>query len=487
MAAISPIHPFKFPRLGILELLQNRRGGVFERLPTEILVNILLRLDDLASLDCLLHASPVAYRIFDEFAVKVAETILHNGYGAARKGLHTKEPTTIGIAVAFVPMQIHLIAMIRSGTLPLNSLSDFVGRVIIPYQIGMDVVSLGLFQPESRAMPTVPFVPPPLAEDTPPAIVRGLVSTARHLTSLSIDCLKFYRARFGRMKPCHPTVSAKQFESMPPETRKDLHMEPWHDQPRGRRVPVHDIGSPTWLEEQLVIRAFWCLQTIVDIRKAATASSSRLVGEGWLREDLKQLRDWKRHNVYSLEKLLRTLLGRATVCRTLASSIQYRQMMAIMHYLEAAHQRSWPDPHLTGQQRLEVKRDWPAPRRRRRDLERLGRPSKAHHLYDFLQSNSYTSLGSLAPYNALGFAVWSDERMGAASLVSSRAMSGGGLDEFRRYRFTYAWLSVLGADDRRALEGFRRKQGELAAKCKDRTERQAMEFHWVPYLMIDLG
>ncbi|KAK8081165.1 hypothetical protein PG997_008983 [Apiospora hydei] len=454
-----PIHPFKFPRLGILELLQNRRGGVFERLPTEIVFDILLRLDDLASLDCLLHASPVAYRIFDEFAVKVAETILHNGYGAALKGLHTKEPTTIGIAVAFVPMQIHLIAMIRSGTLPLNSLSDFVGRVIIPYQIGMDVVSLGLFQPEFRAMPTVPFVPPPLAEDTPPVIVRGLVSTARHLTSLSIDCLKFYRARFGSMKPCQPTVSAKQFESMPPEARKDLHMEPWNDQPRGRRVPVHDIGPPTWLEEQLVIRAFWCLQTIVDIRKAAT--SRLLHAEGWPREDLKHLRDWKRHNVYSLENPLRTLLGREIVCRTLASSIQYRQMMAVMHYLEAVHQRSWPDPHPTGQ-RLQVERDWPAPRRRRRDLERLGRPSKAHHLYNLLQSLSYTSLGS-------------------------GAMRAGGLDEFRRYRFAYAWLSVLGADDRRALEGFRRKQGELVAKCKDRSERQAMEFNWLPYLMIDIG
>ncbi|KAK8052561.1 hypothetical protein PG993_003946 [Apiospora rasikravindrae] len=206
--------------------------------------------------------------------------------------------------------------------------------------------------------------------------------------------------------------------------------------------------------------------------------------EGWPREDVKHLRDWKRHNVYSLGRLLRKLLGRETVCRSLASSIQYRQMMAVMHYLEAVHKRRWPDPDSPRRPRLEVQRDWPAPRRRRRDLKRLGRPARAHLVYNRLQFLSYTSLGRFAPYNALGFAIWSEERMCAARLIYRTV----GFDEFRRYRFAYAWLSVLGADDRRTLEGFRRKQGELAAECgEDRIAQQSMEFNWLPYLMIDLG
>lgn len=134
MATISPIHPYKFPMLGIFDLLHSRRGGPFKRLPTEIIVDILLILDGLASLDCLLHASPVVNRIFDEFAVRVREAILYNGYGPFRKGLQTKGPNSKpGTVCSFVPVQIYIVAMIRSATLPLCSLGEFVTYVVIPY------------------------------------------------------------------------------------------------------------------------------------------------------------------------------------------------------------------------------------------------------------------------------------------------------------------------------------------------------------------
>lgn len=135
MAPISSIHPFKFPRWGILELLHSRRGGPFERLPTEILVDVLLRLDELASLDCLLHASPVVYRIFDEFGLQVTEAILHNGYGPIRKALDIQTPDRPDFVCSFVPVQMYMVAMIRSGTLPLRGLSEFVGHIIMPYHL----------------------------------------------------------------------------------------------------------------------------------------------------------------------------------------------------------------------------------------------------------------------------------------------------------------------------------------------------------------
>ncbi|KAK7926530.1 hypothetical protein PG985_003528 [Apiospora marii] len=498
MATISLIHPYRFPRLGILELLHSRRGSPFERLPTEIIVDILLRLDELVSLDCLLHASPVAYRIFDEFAVQVTEGVLYNGYGPIRKGLHTQEPDKPGVAISFVPVQMYMAAMIRTGTLPLQSLSEFVGRVIMPYHLDHATV----------AKAPIPFAPRSLPEGISPAVVRGLVATSRHLTALSVDCLNFYLGRFRAIRPSHPIQSARNFDKMPTEVRENLDLEPWKDKPRGRKVPVQDVGPPTWLEEQRVLRAFWSLQIIVDLRKAASAS--RL--GGWPSNDVEyHLQGWDATDVWSLEELLRPRMPRRMLCDILASSTQYRETMAVTRYLDAVQKHRWPEPEPQPPQRLEVRREGPAPRRRQHDLERLGVPSEAAKKCVLLERLSYTSLGRFAPYNALGFALWSDERMRAAQLLPSPSPpsdDGGGGDnggDFQRRLVVYAWLSVLGKDDWRRLAEFRQEQRELVAalaqipgvrrlwarfgsamRSTEAEGRRFMQRKWAPYLLIDI-
>ncbi|KAK8129042.1 hypothetical protein PG984_010150 [Apiospora sp. TS-2023a] len=505
MATISPIHPYKFPRLGILELLQSRRGSPFERLPTEIIVDILLRLDELVSLDCLLHASPVVYRIFDEFAVRVTEAILYNGYGPILKGLHTKEPDSKpGVACSFVPVQMYLVAMIRSATLPVGSLLEFVKRVIIPYQLDA-VTRINLTTLESPNMIT----PRALPADTPPAVVRSLVATSRHLTALSVDCLRFYLDRFRAVRPSHPkTTVARDFHRLPLGMLQDFEMEPWKGKPKGREVPVQDHGPPTWLEEQRVLRAFWCLQIIVDLRKAAKAS--RL--DGWPHEDVVYLRGWHATTVWTVEKLLRRYLDRRTADDSLANSDQYREILAVVWYLEAVHECRWPEPEPQQQHqpqpRLEVRREGAAPRRRRQDLERLGDASEAAKRYVALQYLSYTSLGRYAPYNALGFAVWCDERMRAAQLLPSPSpppmMYHSSDGERQRRLVVYAWLSLLPAPDWRRLVEFRRNQRQLVCELGylpdsanrwsrpgfARTEeerRRLVQRNWLSYLSIDIS
>ncbi|KAK7957710.1 hypothetical protein PG988_012558 [Apiospora saccharicola] len=500
MSTISPIHPFKFPRLGILELLHSRRGGPFERLPTEIIVDILLWLDELVSLDCLLHASPVVYRIFDEFAVRVTEAILYNGYGPIRKGLHTVEPDKPSRVCSFVPVQMYMVAMIRSGTLPLPDLAEFVARVIMPYHL--DDAGPPYTGP-------LPFSPRVLPADTPPAVVRSLVATSRHLTALSVECLKFYLDRFRSIRPSHPIVSERDFDKLHPKVRHNLDLEPWKNEPEGHQVPVQDHGPPTWLEEQRVLRAFWCLQMIVDLRKAAASSSSRLLGRRWPPGDVKYLRECDATNVWSLEKLLRPHVERHRITSLLAESVQYRETMAVTWYLETVHKRRWPAPEDLPQQqqqpRLEVRREGPAPpRRRQHDVARLSGGQLAGFVYFLVQHTSYTSLGRYAPYNALGFSLWSDERMEAAQLAWRTIDDVVGRSAFWRRRVAYAWLSVLGAEDRRRLVEFRRAQRELAERLPTRSRistrrlraglgdtpgaaRLFMQQNWVAYLAIDFN
>lgn len=174
-------------------------------------------------------------------------------------------------------------------------------------------------------------------------------------------------------------------------------------------------------------------------------------------------------------------------------------------YLEAVHERRWPaPPDFPQRQRLEVRREGPAPRRRRHDLERLGYTPLSGQVYFLVQHFSYTSLGRFAPYNALGFGFWADERMQAARLV----WPAGGDDArgFWRHRCAYAWLSLLEADDRRRLAAFRRSQGVLARQLAERgsgpagggrrrtrldstpeVARLYIQQNWVDYLSIDIG
>ncbi|KAK6827417.1 hypothetical protein PG987_010758 [Apiospora arundinis] len=360
MATISPIHPFTFPRVGILEVLRRRSSCIFERLPTEIIVDIMLRLDDLASLDCLLHASPVAYRIFDDFAINIIETILGNGYGASlqRGGF-------AGMGSYHVPAYAYIAAEIRSGTIPLRSLTEFIGQVILPSQLGLNMSELHFWEQAFHNISLIPFTPQGLRKDISPAVVRSLVATSRHLTSLSVDCVKIFLDRFN--------PNAEEFP-------QNLDMAPWNDDPKGEEVCVQDSGPPTWVEEQRVLRAFWCLQLIVDIRKAATSSSSRL---RWSPDDVAYLSNCKPTDAWTMEGLLcKVFSERDTLIRHLASSSFYKQIMAVMHYLDASHGRRWPEPK-PGQRR-EVARDWPAPTReeersdgRADDLQRLASPAEA--------------------------------------------------------------------------------------------------------------
>lgn len=340
------------------------------------------------------------------------------------------------------------------------------------------------------------MAPRALPDGIPPAVVRSLVATSRHLTALSVDCLRFYLDGFRAIRPSHPIAMAEDLGRLPVEIQRNYEMEPWKDRPKVRVVPVQDEGPPTWLEEQRVIRAFWCLQTIVDLHKAAAASH---LG-GWPPEDVKYLRDCDATTVWSLEKLLRRHLARRMVCGTLAQSVQYREILTVIWYLEAVHRRRWPEPKPP--KRLEVAWDGPAPRRGRHDLKRLCDASEAAGLYAHLQSLSHTSLGRYAPYNALGFALWCDKRMRAAGLLWPNTSRDGGGGTIWRQRFVaYAWLSVLRMDDRQRLTDFRWNQHELAQRPPGPEDWQAqvgflnteagrrctMQRNWVPYLSIDIS
>lgn len=184
-----------------------KRTG-WEDLPNELKSAILQQMGDLGSLGGILHASPTTYRAFGDAAPYLAEAILKSGYVCG----HT--------AVLF-----RLCALIRSGKLPVDSVEEFSKRVTIE-----------ALRPGARIRETKMGIGPRnLHDDVDPAVVRGLLVTARQASNLAIECLDFYLERFEALRPQHPLQRKFKAYTKVKGT--------WQSRPSGKPVKVRVCES----------------------------------------------------------------------------------------------------------------------------------------------------------------------------------------------------------------------------------------------------
>lgn len=185
----------------------------FERFPPELLLNVLTRLPDLVALDCLIRASPTAYRVFDEYAVQITEAVLSSPRLTFR---HTA-------------IIICIVALIRSSTLPIKNLEDF--RRYVTHE--------AMYQRRFHHPPALGL--PQLDKATRPSALRSILTTNRQLVGHSYDCLELYLERFRALRPKHPI-------GLP----KGPHYRPkcFPDGLLGAQsveFEVCDIGPPSWV------------------------------------------------------------------------------------------------------------------------------------------------------------------------------------------------------------------------------------------------
>ncbi|KAK8040076.1 hypothetical protein PG993_008487 [Apiospora rasikravindrae] len=414
------------------------RPCLFESLPTELLLQILSRLPDLTSLDSVLHASPTTYRNFDEYAVEITETILACDYNLVvsyhRHPCRTDEvhhgphPIESGVTCAYVRVMFNMMAAIRSSRFPIHSLSEFCQEVVDPFwwkttRCGRS--TLGYFMPES------------LPKDTPPKVVRSLIATYRRLTWLSLDCLKLYMARFESFCPSRPAIGKKAFGKGRRAGTIQNNAEGL-DQVPGQPVVTRSGGPPSWVEEQRATRAFWRLQFMYDMRRAARGS----LLPTWPAEDVEQLRNCNQTQLLSLYS--------PVYDRGLRP--EHEEIYSAAEYMQTAHGGRWPDEVVPASgsrsSLLQVSRGelgWPLPCHERRGDKKLAMPSPAVRLWPNL--NRHLLWWDFTQGLRLGFAFWSDERLRARGLMGQPEALG----EWAQFKYAYAWHSLAKAYQ--ALDG----------------------------------
>jgi hypothetical protein len=189
-------------------------------LPTELVAPILTRVADIATLDSVIRAWPAAYRVFESSAVNITEAVLSSGYVCGH------------IRVIF-----RIIALLRSGTLPISNLADFRERVIVD---AMRYESRVCRSPRG-------FAPDFLARETSPAVIRSLLATYRQIMSASLGCLAYYLDHLKTLKPEHPIN----------QTIKNP-FPSWRPRRTRRRPPVLDRGAarqPSFLASATSLRS----------------------------------------------------------------------------------------------------------------------------------------------------------------------------------------------------------------------------------------
>jgi len=223
-----------------------------ETLPPELLSPILAYLLDLESLDNYLRASPAAFRVFNDknISAKTFEAILENG-----------------VTHRFSSALIRIIALTRAGSLPsivrtYRGFENFVVDEATPY-------------PNKKLLITPDWEHPPISlpSDISPSILRGILVTNRRIQRLAFGCLDFYLARFRSLRPFH-SAGFSFNNPFAGEEEDEFRLSPWSKKVDNVELyyPVRDIGPPSWLEQQRVIRMLWRIQLASDIQAEILAS-----------------------------------------------------------------------------------------------------------------------------------------------------------------------------------------------------------------------
>lgn len=418
-----------------------------QRLPTELIFPILTYLPDLESLDSLVRASPVVFRLFEAHGAEIFETVLSSG------AIHEHACGLIRIA-----------ALVRSLSIPsqaydLLTFCNFVRHESTSHR----------YQP-----PAWTLSPLRITWKTPATTLRSLLATYRRITCLVISCSKFYLDRFKPLRPSHLADESFCFEGAycGPDRR---YVGSWQQRPAERPFPVRDIGPPTWVEEQHLLRTFWRVQLFHELKAAAKASLL-----SWPDADLERLDRMDVLDFYDVPPVVgwraddhpedgprQNLVHDTTAepgvnCPTLENQLLWS---VIEYTMENKQAIAAPDF-------LRTSRDWPDPVRGEKDCDTLRdhlsmtywfyyqvREGEGRHMVE--DDCSPLQHVSFKPFRNLGFAIWSKERMFSYGLLRGTSYDE---DRFPLDSVFLAWRSVLGKDDIAQVERTNQKAHTLFSK-----------------------
>ncbi|KAL6914131.1 hypothetical protein FSST1_011891 [Fusarium sambucinum] len=238
-------------------------GASIEVLPPEILLPIVTSLPGLDMLWDLLRAFPNVWRLFNENALSIVESIL--------SGPNAILPPVVAEVVRSV-------ILARSKALPFRNLHEFQRQFL--FRLFPCFPSLG--QSKDNLINIEPEVLPAAAPSV--SVLRSTVATAYQISALSQACLPSYLERlrdpsFKTMHCLDPNLNYTHSYRSSYEW-----VAPWDRVFEGTPVKVIDSGQSNWVEEMRAVRALWIIQLVREVQRQMDILD-------WPKEDVDKFKD----------------------------------------------------------------------------------------------------------------------------------------------------------------------------------------------------
>lgn len=456
----------------------NTVRGNIEHLAPEILFQVLMQIHDLESLDNLLRVSPAASRLFDLRGVEIFESVL-----SSDPNIHK-----------YTRALIRIIVLLRATALPLYvcDLTSF------KYMLTQDTTA-HRYEPARWEYETLE-----LPGHTSIKALREVLGTNGRIQRLGVDCLRYYLEIFKELKPMHlvdkeyrypPTSKPIQVnqgltqlevlqdyvdrinsnQSFHPVDRikEQIYKEgwryeegPWLLTPETMEADIQDIGAPSWIEQQRVLRTLWQIRLWHELKDAIGTSCitwpekdisaiwqmkledlydvpTRLPDDQWkaqLLADSDEARDIGRDGELVIE-LLRTVVAFLSESREPIKETTYLQLKGdwasspLVEDPEEWYPEDMDKPHQSIMYWFYTRMS--------------GQPDKilgGEHLADPGHPLQHVEFG---PFRKLGFAIWCRDRLCGYGFMPS------GQDAKARFEIRSschtAWRSVMTEEERRKL------------------------------------
>ncbi|PVH89720.1 hypothetical protein DL98DRAFT_601127 [Cadophora sp. DSE1049] len=206
--------------------------------PPEILLQIAKSVLDLRSLHHLALALPSIYCLWKSHGSEVLREVTSN------RTVTTPQVRDL----------ILLVALLRSGEMPVWSFDTLLERFVRPTMV------LNI-PPES-----------PCSIPTPTSCPFSVLGTASRIHRLTHSCLEHYLERLRVVQPRLQRPVDQGFDYEAPYGPYEMMVPGWRREVDGVFYETPRMGPPSWIEEQVVFRAFWRLQLLYDFRWAAKDS-----------------------------------------------------------------------------------------------------------------------------------------------------------------------------------------------------------------------
>lgn len=222
-----------------MDMKIKRQAASLPNLPPEIQLQIAKLLPDLRSIHHLVITVPSMYRIWKSYN---SELVF-----AATSDVATTTPQIRDL--------IWLVALLRSDELPSWTLDDFLVDFVRPTMMW-------------HSRPVMPCVLP-----QPKSCPLSVLMTATRIHNFTHSCLEFYLNRLRAVQPRlqRPIDDTFDYNTFGPDGKIVLG---WLRHPHSEYYETPQMERPSWIEQQVVLRAFWRLQVYHEFSRARLSSWS---------------------------------------------------------------------------------------------------------------------------------------------------------------------------------------------------------------------